>query len=200
MKRERFCWTKRSELKVESSSLGMLIMTWIPVPIRARSASGFESKSFTLVILFALRRSTTVEGLSLWNDSVPQFTPIAEWAWWAARRKERVKRATPLPIFLSFFSLWALLLSVPTEKHFNILYNFQQLFFLFLLKWLRAVIYSRNCTQCNHKTPKRQKVANELRYIVILGKLTQLNFVKSFNTQTRFWSALKNRGFEVFNL
>lgn len=65
MKREIFWRTKRSELKVESISLGMPIMTWIPVPMRARSASGFASKSFTLVILFALRRSTTVDGLIL---------------------------------------------------------------------------------------------------------------------------------------
>ena len=50
----------------------------MPLPIRALSIAGSASKSFTFEILLSIKRLTTVEGFNLCEDSVPQFTPMAD--------------------------------------------------------------------------------------------------------------------------
>lgn len=73
--------TQRSEAAVEEligckRSLGIPIITSIPVPIRALSEPGSASNNLTFLMLLSFRRSTTVVGDNLWEEMVPQFTPI----------------------------------------------------------------------------------------------------------------------------
>lgn len=66
------------DAKAANKSLGIPTITSMPLPLRAQRTSGSASNSFTFPILFSLMRSTTTEGGSLWEDSVPQLTPMAE--------------------------------------------------------------------------------------------------------------------------
>jgi len=47
-------------------------------PMSALRTSASASNSFTFVILFSFKRSTTTEGFNLRNETVPQFTPMAD--------------------------------------------------------------------------------------------------------------------------
>lgn len=80
---ETFWRTHKSEAAVEEESVanisfGIPTITWIPLRIKATNASGSASKSFTFCILLSFNRSTTVDGFNLWEETDPQFTPIAD--------------------------------------------------------------------------------------------------------------------------
>ena len=94
-------------------------MTWIPDPMRALRASGSASKSLTFCTLFSFRRSTTVVGFSLWNDKVPQFTPMADSAFRDEFISMREIKAATLNLGNDNIFVWKRSLLLGSKKHKN---------------------------------------------------------------------------------
>lgn len=80
------------ELNRGNMSLEIPIITSIPLPISALNSVESASKSFTFCILLCLKRSTTLGGASLWDDRVPQFTPMPASTIGAVKKLQRITR------------------------------------------------------------------------------------------------------------